>query len=288
MRLDRRVRALYPELSWTRVRQTIERGQVTVNGAIARDSGSEVADSDAVSLDTNRPAIPHARLDLSRLYEDEAILVIDKPAGLLTVATDPSQRHIEDTVLRRAQEYAKHLHGRHGYAGMLHRLDRDTSGALAIALSREAHTRGRELFAEHRFERRYLAVVHGIPDPSQGTIAAPVSREYVSGRRKIARREEEGREAVTHYRIRETFRRHALLELRLETGRQHQVRLHLQQLGYPLVGEQTYIDTPDRSAPRQMLHAWKLEFPHPLRRTLIKVEAPVPQDFDKLLTRLRS
>ena len=287
MRLDRRIRALYPDLSWTRIRQAIERGQVLVDEVVERDQGREVSASATITLDANRPALKHARLDLPRLYEDEAILVIDKPAGLLTIATDPSQRHIEDTVLRRAQDYAAHLHGRRGYAGVLHRLDRETSGALAIALSREAHTAGRELFAAHRFERRYLALVRGVPDPSQGTISAPVSRAYADGRRRIARRADEGREAITHYRVRESFRNAALLELQLETGRQHQIRLHLQQLGHPLLGEQTYIDAPDRRAPRQMLHAWQLAFPHPLRRTRIAVDAPVPADFARVLDGLR-
>jgi 23S rRNA pseudouridine1911/1915/1917 synthase len=287
VRLDRRLRAQHPELSWTRIREAIARGQVLVNEAVERDAAREVDAAAVVTYDPNRPSLPHARLDLPRLYEDDEILVIDKPAGLLTIATDPSVRHSEDTVLRRAQEYARHLHGRHGYAGVLHRLDRDTSGALAIALSREAHARGRELFAAHEFERRYLAIVQGVPDPPRGTIDAAVSREYVSGRRRIARREDEGRHAVTHYRVLEPLRHAALVELRLETGRQHQIRLHLRQLGHPLVGERTYADAPDTRAPRQMLHAWRLEFPHPLRRQTIAVEAPPPADFEKMLRTLR-
>jgi len=281
------VRELHPQLSWTRIREAIARGQVLVDGALERDEARDVAPGAAITVDTNRPAIPHARLDLPRLYEDGEILVIDKPAGLLTIATDPSQKHIEDTVLRRAQEYAAHLHGRRGYAGVLHRLDRDTSGALAIALVREAHTAGRELFAEHRFERRYLALVHGMPDPPDGTIAAPVSRDYANGRRRIARHDDEGRHAVTHYRVREAFLGAALVELRLETGRQHQIRLHLHQLGHPLLGERTYADAPDHRAPRQMLHAYWLEFPHPLRRGTVSAEAPVPSDFMRVMERLR-
>ncbi len=186
-------------------------------------------------------------------------------------------------MLRRAQEYARYLNGRASYAGVLHRLDRDTSGALALALTRAAHRAGRELFATHDFDRWYLAVVQGIPAHDSGTIEAPISNDYVSGRRRIATNEDEGRHAVTHYRVRETYRGAALLELRLETGRQHQIRLHLQQLGQPLLGEQVYAEGVGRPrARRQMLHAWRLSFPHPLRRTLISVEAPVPADFAKL------
>lgn len=288
MRLDRRVRALHPELSWARIRQAIARGQVLVNGEPVREDGREVSPGATIALDVNRAALPHARLDLPRLYEDAEILVIDKPAGLLTIATDASRRHDEDTVLGRVQEYARRLHGRRGYAGVLHRLDRDTSGALAIALSREAHALGRALFAGHHFERHYLALVHGVPDPPQGTIEAAITSAYVSGRRRVARRGEEGRHAVTHYQVREAFARHALVELRLETGRQHQIRLHLQRLGHPLVGERAYTDRADaREAPRQMLHAWMLAFPHPRRRQRIDVTAPVPADFTGVLKKLR-
>jgi 23S rRNA pseudouridine1911/1915/1917 synthase len=292
-RLDRRLRALNPELSWARLRAGIEGGQVLVDGIVERDPGHDVSSSARIAFDPSRPRQPHARLDLPRLYEDEDILVIDKPAGLLTIATDSSQRHTEDTVLRRAQDYVAHLQGRRGYAGVLHRLDRETSGALAIALSREAHAAGRELFSAHAFERRYLALVEGVPGERQGTIDAAVSRTYADGRRRLTRAERNGRWAVTHYSVRETFGDASLLELKLETGRQHQIRLHLERLGFPLIGETVYVGArkdgePRRRLSRQMLHAWRLEFPHPLRGTMIKVEAPLPPDFAKLLRQMRT
>ena len=283
MRLDQRLRELRPDLSWTKVRNAITRGQVTVNDVIERDPGAEVSERAGISFDVARKALPHARLDLVRLHEDDEVLVIDKPAGLLSVPTDPEAKATEDTVLRRAQEYARHLRGRQGYAGMLHRLDRDTSGALAVALSRAAHRRGRELFAAHRFERWYLALVQGVPARDEGTIRAAIANDYVSGRRRVARREDEGRHAVTHYRVRRAFRHAALLEIELETGRQHQIRLHMQQLGHPLVGERVYLDELARiQAPRQMLHAWRLRFPHPITSDIIAVEAPMPADMSKL------
>lgn len=289
MRLDQRLRELQPDLSWTKIREAIARGQVTVDGHVERDAGSEVTRGTHVEFDASRKALPHARLDLVRLHEDEEILVIDKPAGLLSVPTDPEAKHREDTVLRRAQDYARHLHGRGGYAGMLHRLDRDTSGALAIALSRDAHRRGRELFRVHAFERWYLALVHGVPARAEGTIRAAISDTYVSGRRRVVRDPDEGRAAVTHYRVRESYRNAALLELELETGRQHQIRLHLQQLGHPLLGERVYNDEPSRlRAPRQMLHAWRLRFPHPTRHSVVAAEAPMPADMNKLCRTLQS
>ena len=288
MRLDKRLRERQPDLSWARIRTAIARGQVSVDGHVERDPGAEVTPRQRVEFDPTRKALPHARLDLQRLYEDEEILVIDKPAGLLSVPTDPAAKQTEDTVWRRALDYATHLRGRGGYAGMLHRLDRDTSGALAIALSREAHRRGRELFAVHRFERWYLAVVHGVPAEREGTIRAAISNRYVSGRRRVVRNEDEGRDAITHYRVREAYRGAALLELELETGRQHQIRLHLQRLGHPLVGERVYVDAPTRlRAERQMLHAWRLRFPHPTRSVTVAVEAPMPSDMAKLARAIR-
>jgi 23S rRNA pseudouridine1911/1915/1917 synthase len=288
VRLDRRLRAARPDLSWTRIRHAIQAGQVAVDGQVTRDAGAEVAEGSTLDFDPSRPVQPHARLELARLYEDEDVLVIDKPAGLLTVATSPEARATEDTVLRRAREYTRHLHGRHGYAGVLHRLDRDTSGALAIALSREAHRQGRELFAAHAFERWYLALVAGVPARAEGTIDAPISDAYSSGRRHIVRDEGAGRRAVTHYRVREAYRDAALLEVELETGRQHQIRLHLQRLGHPLLGERVYTGDARRgSARRQMLHAWRLRFPHPTRDELIAVEAPVPADMKRVLEGIR-
>ena len=168
----------------------------------------------------------------------------------------------------------------------------DTSGALAIALSREAHRAGRELFGAHAFERWYLAVVEGAPRRERGTIEAHISNEYVSGRRRVVDDEREGRHAVTHYRVRERFRGAALLELQLETGRQHQIRLHLQQLGHPIIGESVYVTAPgtgarERRVMRPLLHAWRLTFPHPLQERVVHAEAPLPQDFERALRELR-
>lgn len=223
------------------------------------------------------------------LYEDSEILVIDKPAGLLTIPSDPARAAFEDTVLKRVREYVARPRGPRPYVGVLHRLDRDTSGALAIALSHAAHAAGRNLFATHQFERHYLAIVHGVPDQREGTIHAPISSRYVSGRRGVARPGQEARDAVTHYRVLEPLRGAALVELELETGRQHQIRAHLEHLGHPIVGEQVYRGdaTRTRRAPRQMLHAWTLAFPHPLRCTEVSVEADPPRDFLDTLEKLR-
>ena len=225
------------------------------------------------------------RLDL--LHEDRHIVVADKPAGLLTIPSAPGLGDREDTMLGRAREYARHKQGRRAYAGMLHRLDRETSGALAIALSREAHERGRELFRQHHFDRRYLALVHGVPSRPSGTIRARISAEYRDGRRAAVGARDPGRDAVTHYKVIEAMGTCALLELTLETGRQHQIRIHLSELGHAVLGDAVYgrDARPQLPVPRIMLHAWTLAFPHPVTAAPIAVTAPVPSDFRRVLAK---
>ena len=295
MRLDKIVKAKHAELSWRQIREAIEKGQVTVEGRVEKDPGLDVFSGAAIELNLNRPAQSRARASFDILHEDEHIIVLNKPAGLLSIPSTPEAGSSEDTVLRRVREYMEFKRGHKTYVGMLHRLDRDTSGSLAVALSKNAHAAGREMFKEHLFERRYLALVHGIPDPPHGTIEARISSGYRDGRRKLVDFAASGLDAATDYKLRERLNGAALLELRLHTGRQHQIRLHLEKLGHPLIGERVYLAasrTPQAPSPvsakRNMLHAWKLAFPHPITGARIAVEAPVPMDFAKLMKQLSS
>ena len=271
------------------MRAAIEKGQVTVNGRQQRDPGAGVAAGDAVVVDVNRPAVRPARSRFDRLHEDEHVLVLDKPAGLLTVGAHDVGAADEDTVLARVREYMERRRGHRGYVGPLHRLDRDTSGALAVALSREAHEAGRALFGAHAFDRQYAALVVGAPADDAGTIDTPIADSYASGRRRLAGPGEPSLPAITHFVVRERFgTAGALLELTLDTGRQHQIRLHLQRLGHPVLGDRVYGRDGGLEVPRQMLHAWRLAFPHPLTGTRIAVEAPLPEDFQKVKRQLRA
>ena len=293
MRLDKKLKENRQDLSWRQIREAIEKGQVTVDGRVERDPGLDVRTGAGIELDLNRPAQSRARASFEILHEDDDIIVLNKPAGLLSIPSSPEAGSSEDTVLRRVREYMQFKRGHKTYVGMLHRLDRDTSGSLAVALSKDAHAAGREMFKEHRFERHYLALVQGIPDPPNGTIRARISSGYRDGRRKLVDDDASGLDAATDYRVRERFRDAALLELRLHTGRQHQIRLHLEKLGHPLVGERVYsgpqaLKPSGPIAKRNMLHAWRLAFPHPLTGRKISVEAPLPADFGNLLKRLRT
>ena len=297
MRLDKRLKEAHPDLSWRQIREAVAKGQVTVGGEVQRDEAFETRDDAAVEINRNRPAQSRARANFEILHEDEHIIVLNKPAGLLSIPSSPDAGSSEDTVLKRVREYMAFKLGHKSYVGMLHRLDRDTSGSLAVALSKDAHAAGREMFKHHEFERHYLAIVQGIPDPPQGTIDAKIATGYRSGRRKLVDDDEEGLESSTDYRIKERLTNASLLELRLHTGRQHQIRLHLEQLGHPLLGERVYSEGDARQsrvgrtkveAKRNMLHAWTLAFPHPLTGKPIAVEAPLPEDFDSVLNKLRS
>ena len=288
MRLDLLLIRHHPGMSRRKARDVIEKGQVNVGGNAVREPGLEVEEDAAVVFDANRKALPRVRCTLPILHEDEHVLVVDKPAGLLTVPTGPGEDD-EDTALRRVQDYAHRLKPRVGYAERVHRLDRDTSGAIAFALSREARAGLIETFRHHRIERRYLAIVEGVPDAESGTVDAPMREAWVSGRRGVAKPGEGSQPARTHWRVRERLPGAALLEVQLETGRQHQIRVHLAHVGLPILGDPVY-GKPPRGRPlarRPMLHAYRLAFAHPVAGTRVAVESAPPADFQKALAALR-
>lgn len=300
MRLDLLLIRHHPGLSRRKARDVIEKGQVSVDGAPVREPGREVAEGAAVVYDPNRRALSRARCSLPVLYEDEHVIVVDKPAGLLTVPSAAGV-HDEDTALHRVQDYARRLKPRGGYAERVHRLDRDTSGAIAFALSREARAGLIDTFRHHRIERRYLAIVEGEPKAESGTVDAPLREAWVSGRRGVAKPGEEQQPARTHWRVRERLTGAALLEVRLETGRQHQIRVHLAHVGLPILGDPVYGKPPRKCrtalggkpvhgrplARRPMLHAFRLAFAHPVTGERVAAESPPPEDFQKALAALR-
>ena len=288
MRLDLLLVRRHPGLSRRRAREAIEKGQVALDGRTLREPGRDVPEDAVVVFDPNRRALPRARPTLPVLLEDEHVIVVDKPAGLLTVPSGPG-RHEEDTVLRRVQDYARRLRGRKGYAERVHRLDRDMSGAIAFALTREARAGLIRSFREHRVERAYLAIVDGEPAADSGTVDAPLREAWRSGRRGVARPGDASRPALTRWRVRERLAGASLLEVTLETGRQHQVRVHLAHAGLPVLGDAVY-GRPSRGRPlarRPMLHALRLAFAHPTSGERIAVESPPPEDFRRVLAALR-
>ena len=289
MRLDVALIRAHPALSRRKAREVIEKGQVTVDGATSLDAGRSVAGPEQIEWNPNRPARRRARSSLPLLYEDAQILVVDKPAGLLSVPSSPEATE-EDTVLARVRDYVRHLRPRQPYVGLVHRLDRDTSGALAFALDPETRDALRALFRHHRIERRYLALVAGAPRGERGEVDLALRDEYEGGRRGVARTGEPARPALTRWRVVERFLAAALLEVELETGRQHQIRVHLAHVGLPVLGDRLYGKDAPRlvSAGRQMLHAQRLGLTHPSTGQSLGVESPLPPDFAKALATLRA
>ena len=279
----------HPELSRRKAREVIEKGQVSVDGVTVLDAGGPVGEGARVAWDPNRPARRRARSSLPILYADEHLLVVDKPAGLLSVPSAPDAPD-EDTVLARVQDYVRHLRPRHPFVGVVHRLDRDTSGALAFALEPSTRDALRALFRAHRIERYYAALVVGAPRGERGEVDLPLRDSYEGGRRNVARPGEAARPALTKWRLVEGFPHGALLEITLETGRQHQIRVHLAHVGMPVLGDSVYgRDTPSPvTARRQMLHARTLAFVHPDTGQKVRADSPLPADFKKAFGALRA
>jgi 23S rRNA pseudouridine1911/1915/1917 synthase len=261
---------------------------VDADGATRDEPGWETPQEAALSFHPERPARHRVRTRLSVLFEDPALLVVEKPAGLLTVPTAEGEK---DTLLSRVSLYLQHRYRRRPYVGVLHRLDRDTSGAVAFARTREAGRLLRDCFRRHEIDREYVALVEGEP-PERGRFEAPLAGDGVIRRRGPARRGEPGKRAVTRYAVIERLPGAALVSVTLETGRTHQIRIHFASAGHPVVGDRVYRPRGASpfpvEAPRQMLHARRLGLPHPRGSGMVRVSSEPPEDFKKLVARLRA
>ena len=236
-----------------------------------------------------REAVRTGRIDVEGTARDEPgaeVLVVDKPAGLLAVPTAAKER---DTLLSRVSLYLQHRYRRRPYVGVVHRLDRDTSGALVFARSRDSLRFLQRLFAAHAIEREYVALVAGAMSGS-GALDAPLSGDGESVKRRVARPGERGRRAVTRYRVLERLPGATLVSVELETGRTHQIRIHFADAGHPVLGDRVYGPpeaAPSPAPPRQMLHARRLGFPHPAGSAAVRVESGLPDDFAAALAAMR-
>jgi 23S rRNA pseudouridine1911/1915/1917 synthase len=284
MRLDLAVSQKF-HLSRRAAREAVRSGRVDVAGKPCDEPGQDVPPDADLRFHADRPLRRHVKTRLVVLYEDDDVLIVDKPAGLLTVATEAREK---DTLWSRALHYLQHRYGGRPHAGIVHRLDKDTSGALVFARNRAAHHELHDRFRTHAIDREYVALVEGAPADS-GTFDADLVREP-GLRRSVARPGQEGRRAVTRYKTVERLGDAALVSIRPETGRTHQIRVHFSAAGHPILGDRVYArpGTGARSAPRQMLHARRLGFPHPRTGETVSAESPLPDDFEKVLSLLRA
>ena len=294
-RLDQALAALFPDYSRSRLQGWIRAGRVRVDGRELRprdklDGGEEILLSAALEDETQAEAEP-IRLEI--LHEDEEILVLDKPPGLVV---HPGAGNPAGTLVNALLHHRPDLRTL-PRAGIVHRLDKDTSGVMVVACTPGAHTALVRQLEERSVKREYQAVCLGVMTGG-GTVNAPIGRHPVDRVRMAVR--EGGREAVTHYRLVERFRGHTHLLCRLETGRTHQIRVHLAHIRHPIVGDPVYggrlaipagasqaLAAALRGFRRQALHAVRLELVHPGRGEMVHFEAPLPADFQALLAALR-
>jgi 23S rRNA pseudouridine1911/1915/1917 synthase len=296
-RLDRALAAAAPTLSRERLKALIRGGAVELAGALVRDPATKVKGSEAlrIAVPEPRPARNEAQdIPLIVVFEDEHLLVVDKPAGLVV---HPAAGNLDGTLVNALLHHCGgSLSGIGGVArpGIVHRIDKDTSGLLVVAKTDVAHEGLAKQFAAHSIDRRYLAIVDGVPTRSGGSIDAPLARS-ATNRKKIAIVEgSRGKRAVTHWRRLKPMRDAALVECRLETGRTHQVRVHMASIGHPLLGDPVYGRAGKGNAKllkelgfhRQALHAAELGFTHPVTKDRLSFASPMPSDMQELFNAL--
>ena len=295
-RLDQALAAMFPQYSRSRLKSWILAGNVTVDGRELRPrdpvSGGEVVALTPL-LEVAAAEARAEPVEFAVAFEDDALLVINKPAGLVV---HPGSGNMGGTLMNGVMHRYPDLAAL-PRAGIVHRLDKDTSGLLLVAKTLESHTALVRYLALHDIERQYLAVCNGVLTGG-GRIDAPIGRHPVDRLRMSVR--EGGKPAITHYRLRERFAAHSYVTVRLETGRTHQIRVHFAYRRHALVGDPTYggrlalpagasdeLRDELRNFRRQALHAERLRFAHPVSGAAVEVSAPLPEDFERLLLALR-
>ena len=288
-RLDRFLARALPDLSRSRIQELIGEGLVLIDGDGARPS-HPMRPGETAEVRVPDPEAPEARAEdipLSILYEDDDILVVDKPRGM---SVHPGAGHMEGTLVNALLHHCgDSLSGINGVlrTGIVHRIDKDTSGVLLVCKSDRAHRGAAAQLADHSMDRVYLGITNGTPVPAEGTIRGAIGRSP-KNRKKMAVVTRGGKEAVTHYRVEEELYGHALCSFRLETGRTHQIRVHMAYTGHPLFGDTVYGG--GNGAPYiagQALHAVSLGFVHPVTGSYMSFRAEPPEDFQAALRHFR-
>jgi 23S rRNA pseudouridine1911/1915/1917 synthase len=302
-RLDQLVSQHYDDLSRTTVQRLLREGRVLVNGASAKPSyRAEPGDTISLEVPTaEQRELTAERLPLEIIYEDAHLLVINKAAG---VVVHPAPGHNGGTLVNALLAHRPDVVAADAdptQPGVVHRLDRDTSGLLLMACTRAAQDGLRAQFKARTVDKRYLTLVWGRPQPDHAAVEAPIGRDPANRlRRAVLPEADGGRYALSEYTVLEALPEDlTLLEVRLHTGRTHQIRVHLASIGFPVAGDAVYgrrrggrLSLPGlggrQALPRQMLHAWRLSLAHPITGAPLSFEAPVPSDFERLLTALRA
>jgi 23S rRNA pseudouridine1911/1915/1917 synthase len=296
-RLDRALADAMPTVSRERLKALIRSGALEGAGSLHRDPATKVRGDEAFRLTLPEPKPAHNEaqdIPLTIAFEDEHLLVVDKPAGLVV---HPAAGNFDGTLVNALLHHCKgSLSGIGGVArpGIVHRIDKDTSGLLVVAKTDVAHEGLAGQFAAHSIDRRYLAIVSGLPRAAEGTVDAPLARSSTNRKKIAIVGEGRGKRAVTHWKRLTPLRDSALVECRLETGRTHQVRVHMASIGHPLLGDPVYGRSggthrkilKELGFERQALHAATLGFVHPITKNHLSFHSGMPADMQELFSAL--
>ncbi|AFQ11053.1 TPA: RluA family pseudouridine synthase [Bacillus pacificus] len=285
-RIDKFVAGINNEWSRTQVQQWIKDDIVTVNGKAVKGN-YKVRENDEITVTIPEPEeldIQPEDMNLEIYYEDADVLVVNKPRGMVV---HPAPGHTSGTLVNGLMHHCTDLSGINGVMrpGIVHRIDKDTSGLLMVAKNDMAHESLVNQLVAKTVTRRYKAIVHGVIPHDKGTIDAPIARDKKE--RQSMTVDENGKHAVTHFQVLERFKDFTLVECRLETGRTHQIRVHMKYIGYPLAGDPKYGPKKTLDMNGQALHAGILGFDHPRTGEYIQFEAPIPEVFEDALNILR-
>ena len=302
-RLDKALATLLPDLSRTRLKALMQDGLVTTSGTPVTDPSTKVKEGQVFEVrvpEAIEPIPKPENIPLNILFEDEDVIVIEKPAGLVV---HPAPGHYSGTLVNALLYHCgDSLSGIGGVRrpGIVHRLDKDTSGIMVVAKNDTSHHRLSKQFAKHSLTRKYKAIVTGTPNPVEGRIETLIARHPVN-RKKMAVSDKKGKEAITHYLVKEVLPWTSVVECTLETGRTHQVRVHMAHIGHPLIGDPLYsrgrvprtlkgksAETAIKNFPRQALHAFFLSFTHPITKEVKTFESPMPPDMQALTQALKA
>lgn len=279
---------LAEDVSRSQVQLWIADGHVLVNDSPVK-ANYKVSQGDRIALTIPAPSVVEIvpeDIPLDIAYEDRDVIVVNKPRGMVV---HPAPGHVSGTLVNALMHHCKDLSGINGELrpGIVHRIDKDTTGLIMAAKNDKAHASLAAQLKEHSVNRRYLALVHGNISHDQGTIDAPIGRDP-QDRKMYTITDRNSKHAVTHFTVVERFGDYSLLELKLETGRTHQIRVHMKYIGHPLVGDPVYGKSKGIKLNGQALHAAVLGFVHPASGQYLEFSAPMPEDMEELLTILKS